>query len=202
MSDAALPAGAGPPPAGKRAVKVLGLLRHAKSEEHQPSGRDYDRGLNPKGRRAAAAMGRALARVEPPFERVVASAAARAQETIDIALDAMGRSAPVERVDDKKLYLADPGQLIDSAVEHGGNADSLLLVAHNPGLEELVLQLVPADPEDRLRAIAEQKFPTGAFALIELDIADWSELPRARGRLIALTRPRDLDPALGPEYAG
>ncbi|QNE06225.1 SixA phosphatase family protein [Croceicoccus marinus] len=183
-------------------MKVLGLLRHAKSEEHQPSGRDYDRGLNPKGRRAAAAMGRALARVEPPFERVVASAAARAQETIDIALDAMGRSAPVERVDDKKLYLADPGQLIDSAVEHGGNADSLLLVAHNPGLEELVLQLVPADPEDRLRAIAEQKFPTGAFALIELDIADWSELPRARGRLIALTRPRDLDPALGPEYAG
>ena len=53
-----------------------------------------------------------------------------------------------------------------------------------------------------LRAIAEEKFPTGAFALIELDIADWSELPRARGRLIALTRPRDLDPALGPEYAG
>lgn len=182
-------------------MKRLGLLRHAKSEEHQPSGRDYDRGLNGKGRRAAAAVGRSMTRIQPPFGRVIASAAVRAQETIDIVLDAIGRSAPVERVDLKSLYLADPDQLIDSAVEHGGDADTLLLVAHNPGLEELLLQLVPADPADELRAIAERKFPTGAFALIELDIADWSELPGAQGRLTALTLPRDLDPALGPEYA-
>ena len=182
-------------------MKRLGLLRHAKSEEHQPSGRDFDRGLNAKGRRAAAAMGRSMSRIQPPFERVIASAAVRAQETINIALDAMGRSAPVDRVDVKALYLADPDQLIDSAAEHGGDLESLLLVAHNPGLEELVLQLVPADPADELRAIAERKFPTGAFALIELDIADWHELAGAQGRLVALTLPRDLDPALGPEYA-
>lgn len=199
MSDAALSNGGDAPVT--RGTKRLGLLRHAKSEAHQPSGRDYDRGLNPKGRRAAETMGRALAKVQPPFDRVIASAAARAQETIDIALDAMGRHAPVDRVNDKQLYLADPEQLIDGAVEHGAGADNLLLVAHNPGLEELLLQLVPADPADELRAIAERKFPTGAFALIELDIADWSELPGAQGRLTALTLPRDLDPALGPEYA-
>lgn len=182
-------------------MKRLGLLRHAKSEEHQPSGRDFDRGLNAKGRRAAAAMGRSMTRIQPPFDRVIASSAVRAQETIDIVLGAMGRSAPVDRVDVKALYLADPEQLIDSAVEHGGDTETLLLVAHNPGLEELLLQLVPADPADELRAIAERKFPTGAFALIELDLADWRELPSAKGRLIALTLPRDLDPALGPEYA-
>lgn len=199
MSETALIFGSEQP--ASRPLKRLGLLRHAKSEAHQPTGRDYDRGLNPKGRRAAATMGRALAMVEPPFDRVIASAAARAQETIDIALDAMGRTAPVDRVNDKRLYLADPDQLIEAAIEHGAGADSLLMVAHNPGLEELVLQLVPADPSNALRAIAEEKFPTGAFAMIELDIADWRDLHGAKGRLVTLTRPRDLDPALGPEFA-
>ena len=113
----------------------------------------------------------------------------------------MGRAAPVDRVDDKRLYLADPETLIECAAEFGGDADTLLLVAHNPGLEELVLDLVPADPKDELRAIVEEKLPTGAFALIELDIADWADLAGAKGKLLTLTRPRDLDPALGPEYA-
>ncbi len=180
-------------------VKRLGLLRHAKSEEHQPSGRDFDRGLNAKGRRAAAAVGRTMTRVQPGFDKVVASAAARAQETLDIVLDTMGRSAPVDRVDDKNLYLADPETLIEAAEKYGGEAETLLLVAHNPGLEELILDLVPFDPEDRLRAIVDEKLPTGAFALIELDIDDWSQLSNAKGRLVKLTLPRDLDPALGPE---
>lgn len=180
-------------------AKRLGLLRHAKSEEHQPSGRDFDRGLNAKGRRAAAAVGRTMTRVQPGFDKVIASAAARAQETLDIVLDSMGRSAPVDRMNDKDLYLADSATLMEAAEKYGDGAQTLLLVAHNPGLEELILDLVPYDPEDQLRAIVDEKLPTGAFALIELDIDDWRDLPKAKGRLVTLTLPRDLDPALGPE---
>ena len=182
-------------------MKRLGLLRHAKSEDHQPTGHDFDRGLNAKGRRAAETMGRHLGRKAPKFERVLASPALRVRETLDIALDAMGKAAPVDRVDDRRLYLATNENVAEAVEALGESCDNLLVAAHNPGLEDFVLAHVPDDGNNPLRAVIAEKFPTGAFALIEFDIADWTEIENAQGRLVALVRPRDLDPALGPDMA-
>ncbi|QQN74608.1 histidine phosphatase family protein [Croceicoccus sp. YJ47] len=180
-------------------MKIIGLLRHAKSEDHQPSGRDFDRGLNAKGRRAATVMGAHIGARAPAFDRILASPAQRVRETLDLALDAMGRRAPVDRAEDRRLYLATSEVIAEVAAEMGGSCDSLLIVSHNPGLEDFVLDHVPDDAGNAMRDTVAVKYPTGAFAVLEFDIDDWADLPDAKGRIVALTRPRDLDPALGPD---
>lgn len=182
-------------------MKRLGLLRHAKSEEDQPTGYDFDRDLSAKGRRAADAMGRYIGTKVEPFAKVLASPARRVQSTLAIALDAMGKAAPVDRSEDRRLYLATSGSIEDVLCELGGDAGDILLVAHNPGLEDFVLDHVADDGHSELRDIVAKKFPTGAFALLEFDIDDWKQIDGARARLVSLMRPRDLDPSLGPEFA-
>lgn len=183
-------------------MKRLGLLRHAKSEEDISTGYDFDRELNAKGRRAAETMGRFIGTKVAPFDRILASPAKRVQETLNIALDAMGRAAPADRTEDRRLYLATCDSIDEVVGELGGDVESILVAAHNPGLEDMVLDHVPNDGTSPLRDIVAQKYPTGAFALIEFDIDDWADIEGAKGTLVMLTRPRDLDPTLGPEMAG
>ncbi|WP_066558945.1 SixA phosphatase family protein [Croceicoccus bisphenolivorans] len=182
-------------------MKRLGLLRHAKSEEDQPTGYDFDRDLNAKGRRAAETMGRYIGTKVAPFDLILASPARRVQSTLDIALDAMGKSAPAHRIEDRRLYLATSDSIEEVINELGVDADAILLVAHNPGLEDFVLDHVPNDGSCPLRDIVAQKYPTGAFSLLEFDSDGWANLDGAKARLVDLVRPRDLDPTLGPEMA-
>ena len=72
------------------------------------------------------------------------------------------------------------------------------MCGHNPGLEDLIFDLVPDDGTSPLRDSVEEKFPTGTFAVLNLGIEHWTDLEHGRATLIHLTRPRDLDPALGP----
>jgi phosphohistidine phosphatase len=57
---------------------------------------------------------------------------------------------------------------------------------------------VPDDGSSPLREIVEEKFPTAAFAVMQLDVEKWADLAEGSARLVHLTRPRDLDPNLGP----
>jgi phosphohistidine phosphatase len=82
--------------------------------------------------------------------------------------------------------------------EAGAQGDHLMIVGHNPGLEDLALMLVPADLNNPARCALEEKLPTAAIVRVELDITDWHDLREGVGRLGAFTRPRDLDPSLGP----
>jgi phosphohistidine phosphatase len=76
----------------------------------------------------------------------------------------------------------------------------VLLIGHNPGLHELVFRLVDPDCETALFARAAEKFPTAAFAVLELAIDRWADCASGCGTLVHLARPRDLDPELGPEW--
>ena len=76
-------------------------------------------------------------------------------------------------------------------------ADHVLLVGHNPGLEELVLLLVPDG--GALRDQVEIKFPTATLAEMTFDIAGWAEVKAGSATLARFVRPRDLDPGLGPD---
>ena len=70
---------------------------------------------------------------------------------------------------------------------------------HNPGMEDLVFDIVPDDGNSPLRDVVWEKYPTGALSRMELDIERWVDIDRKCGRLTHFIRPRDLDPELGPE---
>ena len=182
-------------------MKTLGLFRHAKSGWADPRARDFDRPLSERGERGAALMGKHILdfgqRTKTQFDRVVASPAVRVTETIERASKAYGRTFPVEW--DRRIYLASSATLIDLLREVEGDPAAVLMVGHNPGLEDVIFDLVPDDGSSPLREEVEVKFPTATFAVLELDIGSWSEIAEGCARLVAMTRPRDLDPSLGPE---
>lgn len=177
-------------------MKLLGLLRHAKSDWDDLGLRDFDRGLNDRGRRGAALMGNHIREHGVKWEQVVASPAERVKRTLEAA-----------RIDGNvvwqdKVYLASSATLLDVLSKVQGDPFSVLLSGHNPGLQELIFDLVPPEEENALFDAAATKYPTATYAVLELGIGDWSELRPNCGRLVHLARPRDLDPELGPEIMG
>ena len=180
-------------------MKLLGLFRHAKSDWHDPRARDFDRPLNERGRRGAAIMGRHIRDHGVRWDHVIASPAVRCAETVEIAAEAAGRPLAVNW--DRRIYLASSATLADLLREQDDQFGATLMVGHNPGLEDLIFDLVPNDGSSPLRDVVEVKFPTAAFAVLELAIDSWANLADNSARLVHLTRPRDLDPRLGPELA-
>ena len=172
---------------------ALTLLRHAKSSWDDSVRRDFDRPLNAKGRRAAAAMGAFMAREGLAFDLVIASPAERVRQTITGVEDGLGRS--LSPLFDSRVYMASATILTEILSALPATAARVLLVGHNPGLEELLFYLVPEGG----RGEAETKYPTAACAQIDLAIGDWIAPGQNCGRLVRFTRPRDLDPALGPD---
>ena len=79
-------------------------------------------------------------------------------------------------------------------------AEHILMVGHNPGLEDLVLDLVPDDGSSPVRDEVETKYPTASLAEMTLAIDSWADIAEKCGALDRFTRPRDLDPELGPNY--
>lgn len=178
-------------------MKTLTLLRHAKSSWDDPVARDFDRPLNAKGQRAAAAMGRYIRSEAPAFDHVVASPATRVVETIE-QVEA-GYGSELAPAWDRRIYLASASSLLDIVHTLPPGADSALLIGHNPGLEDLILMLIPDRAGDALRDSVEEKFPTAAIAVMTFDVAGWAAIRAGSGTLIRFIRPRDLDPAFGPD---
>ncbi len=177
-------------------MKRLTLLRHAKSGDDGTVARDFDRPLNAKGRRAARAIGRYMRDQALRFDVVQASPAMRVAETLQEveAVYGLGLAPSWE----KTLYLATPDELLDAVHQAPAEAESLLLVGHNPGLEQLVLRLVPAGDARGEVAI---KYPTASLAEMIFPVDRWGDVADGGGELVRFVRPRDLDPELGPDYA-
>lgn len=176
-------------------VKTLTLLRHAKSGWDDPVARDFDRPLNPKGRRAAAMVGRHLNALGLAFDHIVASPAVRVQETLAEVQAGLGRT--IAPAFDRRIYMASAATLLDVVHDLPDTAERVLLVGHNPGLEELVLMLVP-EKGDGLRDDVERKYPTASVAELSLD-GGWADAGGSGATLNRFIRPRDLDPTLGPD---
>lgn len=177
-------------------MKRLGLLRHAKSDWDDMALRDFDRGLNARGRKGAALMGAHIAQQGENWGMVLASPAARVRRT----LEASGLSMPVQFAD--QAYLADSSALLALIGALDDSETAVLLAGHNPGLQDLALDLARGNADDPLLREIAVKFPTAAYAVFELDIDHWSECREGCGRLVHFARPRDIDPALGPEPGG
>ena len=177
-------------------MKTLTLLRHAKSGWDDPVPRDFDRPLNAKGKRAAQAVGRHLRELGLAFDHVVASPAIRVGETLDAVTAGYGRKlAPVW---ERRIYLASAATLLDVVHELPADAERVLMVGHNPGLEDLVLMLVP-EAADGLRVLVEEKYPTATLAEMTLAGESWDAVATGAATLTRYIRPRDLDATLGPD---
>jgi phosphohistidine phosphatase len=174
-------------------VKLLGLLRHAKSDWDDLSLRDFDRGLSDRGKRGAAIMGGHIREHGVQWDVLLASPAERVKRT----LDATRLQIPVTW--DERIYLADSDALIARLRTVEGDPAAVLLAGHNPGLQELVFDLVAPENENALFSEVAEKYPTAAFAVLELAIDRWEQCEPGCGTLVHLARPRDLDPELGPE---
>jgi phosphohistidine phosphatase len=174
-------------------MKRLSLLRHAKSGWDDPVARDFDRPLNPRGRRAARAVGERMKKEGLGFDLVLASPARRVVETLEEVEATFG---PLDACYEKRIYLASTETLLDLVHQASDSAVRLLLVGHNPGFERLALLLTGPG---KLRSRVEAKYPTGSLAEINLPVKQWRDVGEGEGVLERFIRPRDLDPELGPE---
>ena len=180
-------------------MKRLMLLRHAKSGDDGTVARDFDRPLNAKGRRAARAIGRYMRDQSLHIDAVIASPAVRVAETLQEVESAYGRGLSPQW--DKGLYLATPDELLEAVHGAPAEATTVLLVGHNPGLEQLALQLVPMREPGHARGEVAIKYPTASLAEMTFAVDRWDQITPGGGDLVRFVRPRDLDPELGPDYA-
>ncbi|MFG2550683.1 SixA phosphatase family protein [Streptomyces sp. NPDC048581] len=157
--------GAGP-------LRRLVVLRHAKSA--WPDGvADHERPLAPRGRRDAPVAGRMLADADCLPDLALCSTAARARATWELASAEWGTPPPVRH--DQRLYGADVPELLAVVREVPPEVETLLLVGHNPGLEDLVLELAGDGLDDTLDEV-RTKFPTSAIAVLAWHGPAWRAL--------------------------
>ena len=171
-------------------MKRLAILRHAKSSWADAGMDDFDRPLNDRGRKAAGRIGEELKARKLRFDLVLASSAARVRETIAGVGEEYEFGSDV-RFDDE-LYGASAEMLFAVVRALPEKMISVLIVGHNPGLEQVVAALTRNDAAG-LRARIAKKFPTAALAVIELDVGQWERVSPGCGEIVELILPRELD---------
>jgi len=171
-------------------MRQLLLLRHAKSSWDDPKLADHARPLNSRGRKAAAAMGRAMRELGLAAPDVVlVSSARRTLQTLE-ALEPLDETPLIEPLD--ALYLASGQQILKLVHRVAETARSVLVIGHNPGLHEFALLIAGAHAKQEKagRRLAEG-YPTGALA--EFMIAGpWWQLEQGGAVLTRFLVPRDL----------
>jgi len=167
-------------------TRRLFLLRHAKAEADDGSG-DHERPLSGRGRRDAPAMGREITRRGYRPELILCSTSRRTAETLDLAMPFLTPPPPTRL--EPSLYHAEARQILSRAAAVEASFASVMFVGHNPGLEELALQL--AGDGKVARRIAE-KFPTCSFAAFESTAASWQDAAKGPWNVIAFLRPAEL----------
>jgi phosphohistidine phosphatase len=165
-------------------MKTLLLMRHAKTLPAANREPDRDRSLTDRGHRDARLTGIAIRESWLP-DLILCSPAVRTVETMDEVVGMLPRRP--ESITEEKLYHGSRSEYLEAVADHGGKAKVLLLVGHNPTIQEVAVRLAKS-PDARMRV----KFPTAALAVLEFDGDDWARLKPGTGKLIAFLRPKDL----------
>jgi phosphohistidine phosphatase len=169
---------------------TLLLLRHAKSSWDVPALADYDRPLAKRGLKAAPRMGAEIATLGLRPDLVLCSGAKRTRETLGLVLDALGTPLP-QVVYDDEIYMAPPTGIMQILRGQPADLATVMVVGHNPGLEELA-ELLVGRGEDALRETLEEKFPTCALAVITFDAEAWKDIAPGTGTLSRFLTPARL----------
>jgi phosphohistidine phosphatase len=163
------------------------LLRHAKSSWDEPGLPDAERPLSPRGRRAAAALGARLAQRGTRVDRVLCSPSRRTRETL--ALLSLDPAIPVTFA--PALYLATARTLLGRLRRLPPRIRNVLVIGHDPGLEQLVHTLAGNGRPKAIRRFA-QGFKTGSLAELRVPDEGWRALRPGSASLQRFTRPKDL----------
>jgi phosphohistidine phosphatase len=184
----------GTPPAGHldgpytdRTVKRLWLLRHAKSSWDNRSLPDPDRPLAPRGWRAAELLAAHLATSDIRPNVVLCSSSLRTRQTLAAILPTLGDALEI-RIE-QALYGAGAAELLDRLRQLPNRVSAAMLIAHNPGIQDLAGALAVDGPA---LAGLRGKFPTGALVTLELDVDRWRDLGHGMAIATMLVTPRSL----------
>lgn len=164
--------------------KQLLIMRHAKSSWTEPGKTDFERSLNKRGRRVAPLMGRFIHDQGIKPDRIVSSSAYRAKETTELFAEACGvAEQDIEFV--KYLYHAPASEYLELFDRFDDEAvETLMVVGHNPGLEELVYSL----------SKMYESMPTAAIAHFEFEQDEWVSIRHAyKAQLKSLWRPKEIE---------
>jgi phosphohistidine phosphatase len=163
-------------------MKTLLILRHAKSSWRHAHISDHERPLNERGQRDAPRVGQRLRQEGPAPELIVSSSARRALATAEAVAAAVAYDHEIAVT--RSLYHAGVAECIEILQSLPDKVNVVMIVGHNPGLEELLFALTGA----------HESMPTAALAHIQLPIDTWLQLSEETdGRLLALWLPRDYD---------
>ncbi len=147
-------------------AKLLSILRHAKSDWDNPDLRDHDRPLNRRGSKNAPELGILLRAEGLVPDRIIASSAQRAQQTAKLVMQSMNAGKELLQTD-PDLYLASPSDLLAAAANCNDAAEHLMLVAHNPGMTQLI---------NDISDVTLDNLPTCGVFCIELPIQQWQDI--------------------------
>lgn len=167
-------------------MKYLSIWRHAKAERPEQYQNDFDRPLADRGLRDAARMAALIAALEPGVDRILSSPAARTAQTVQKLLEALG--GRLEPVWDATLYLAPATTLLSILKTLPEDVGHLVLVGHNPGLEELASGLCGTGPADSF-----VRMPTATLAHLTVDTNRWHSLRWGGSQLKLLIPPKAFE---------
>jgi phosphohistidine phosphatase len=170
-------------------MRRLMLLRHAKSDRSAPGAVDRDRPLEPRGKEAAPRIGAYMARHGLVPDRVLCSTARRTHDTWTLVAAAFSKPPSVKF--EERVYDASATSILDLVRETAEDVHSLLVIGHNPGLQDLAGLLI-ASGDVEIRERLREKFPTAGLAVIDFPLDDWRKLHRRAGRLDRFVTPRSL----------
>lgn len=162
-------------------MKTLLIMRHAKSSWKEADLDDYDRPLNKRGKRDAPRVGELLRQQGLLPDLILSSTAKRAHATAQLVAEACGYQG--EMLLQRDLYAAGAEAFLDALQHVSHEYDCVMIVGHNPGLEEL-LEALTGDAEP---------LPTAALAQVQLLLGEWAELDEdTEGRLVNIWKPREI----------
>jgi phosphohistidine phosphatase len=157
-------------------MKVLSILRHAKAERPEGYPNDFSRPLTTRGHKDGARMGAFLAGMEPAVDCILSSPAARAAQTAEHIAAELSYTKTVGW--EASIYLASADTLLELLRRAPEESEHVVLIGHNPGLEELAAGLCSGAPDNSVLTLV-----TAGLAYFELDIARWSQIRWGAGQL-------------------
>ena len=170
-------------------MKRLCIMRHAKSDWSNPALADAERTLNARGVKSADFLAGFIVDRGWTPDHALCSTAIRARSTIKPLTERLGDKCKIDYRDD--LYMAMPNDLLRFIRDLDDGNETVLIVAHNPGLEMLAVDLA----NDESAAFAAQMadhFPTGALAVFAFDVANWSDVKSGCGSVLFYGKPREM----------
>ena len=170
-------------------MKSLSFIRHAKSDWTSPLLSDHDRRLADRGQRASMIMKDFFAKSKKSFDIVFSSTALRAVETIEIIKPSI---RDTEIIYKKDLYTFDDHIMVEFISKITDDISSVLIVGHNPAIQETVLRLSENDQNLNLLNRVEHKYPTAAFCTLTSTIEKWAHADDTMFKIQEFICPKEL----------